>query len=229
MNEEYITPEISHREQRNLSLRFYRRLAATSLSGILLVGCNTVPVEEPAQSPSASEQANTLPETNEIIPPSQVTNLLIVNEASHTVLATDVRPLEKCMPAIDPPRQGEAVGGTYQCMDYAMPGTEQKGLAILAGHSSVNIKTDFNSLYIQGNRLVGDKVRVQTTKSDGKWLEYTVKNVFTPDKNNLPYMPEVWGAPGEDVDGRLVLVTCLQNADGSDSTNNFIVVAEQND
>lgn len=227
MNTEYITQEIDHQEQRNLSLRFYRRLAVASLSGILLVGCDTIPLEEPAQTPSVSEQSNTVSETNEIIPPSRVTDLLIVNEAGDKVLATDVHPLDKCMPVIDPPREGEAASATYQCMDYAMPGSKQKGLAILTGHSSVNIKTDFNSLYTQGNRLVGDMVRVKTAKSDGKWLKYTVQSVLTPDKHNLPYMPEVWGAPGEDVDGRLVLVTCLQNTDGSDSTNNFIVVAEQ--
>lgn len=258
MNLETTTSELIHQEQRIFSPRFLRRLAAAAtLSGALLLSCEAAPEELRSESamtsepsPSASRWANltetptleetlptpltieqntALPQANEKIPPAQVTDLLIVNEAGDTVLAVDVRPLENCLPVIDPPRRGKAAGATYQCMDYAMPGTEQEGLAILAGHSSVNIETDFNSLYTQGNQLVGDTVRVQTAESGEEWLEYSVQSVFTPSKKDLPYMPEVWGAPDEDVDGRLVLVTCLQNPDGSDSTNNFIAVAEKVD
>lgn len=236
-----------------------RLAAAATLSGALLLSCEAAPEEQRSESvitsesppppasqriepteaptfeeslssvPSAIEQTTATPQAAENIPPAEVTDLLIVNEAGDTVLAVDVRPLENCLPVIDPPRRGKAAGATYQCMDYAMPGTEQEGLAILAGHSSVNIETDFNSLYTQGNQLVGDTVRVQTAESGEEWLEYSVQSVFTPSKEDLPYMPEVWGAPDEDVDGRLVLVTCLQNPDGSDSTNNFIAVAEKVD
>lgn len=227
----YNTPKSVHYEQNNRSTRNFRRIASVSLSGMLIMGCETThAVDDEKQSAikaSPIAQHTTSPKETNTNEPSRATHLFIENETGGTVLDVDILPLDNCLPVIDPPREGDALGATYQCMDYATPSNDQDGLSILAGHSSSHVETDFNDLYRQGDQLVGDTVHIKTNDSDKQGQEYTIHTVLTPSKQDLPYMAEVWGAPGEDVDDKLVLVTCLQNPDGSDSTNNFIALAEK--
>lgn len=56
-------------------------------------------------------------------------------------------------------------------------------------------------------------------------LEYKVSETLTVPKDELPHRNDIW----EKTPGTLYLITCLQNAQRTDSTHNFIVVAELQD
>lgn len=159
------------------------------------------------------------------VPASPPTRIYIPDGDPELVISTAVRPMPTaCRTVIDPPREPGEFDDVYACTDYPQPGSRSDGPVILAGHSAAGAETWFNRLYKRGDGLVGASVLLQTQAGGSRWLGYRVQAVYTPDKARLPYMREVWGRPGQALRGRLVLVTCLTEADGS-STRNYVAVA----
>lgn len=178
----------------------------------------------PAPSPDPSESVSSAPEP---FPASRALQIYVPSSRKEFVISDPVLPMDSsCMPVIQPPLSGPTVGSVFQCMDFAMPGPTAPDLAILAGHSSLHLDTVFNKLYRQGETLEGREVWLRTATSGKRWLVYRIQRTYEPLKTELPYMTDVWGTPQQPASGRLVLVTCLQNADGSDSVRNFIAVAQ---
>lgn len=160
------------------------------------------------------------------IDPSRVTQLFVPALDPHLVINNEVFGLDSCRPQIEPPLDGVGIGRVYECMDFALPSTSSPSLSVLAGHSSCRVDTVFNRLNEQGASLVDREVWIKTEKSGDKWLVYKVTATYQPTKDELPYMDTIWGSSEVSTAGRLVLVTCLLNADCSKSTHNFIVVAQ---
>lgn len=152
--------------------------------------------------------------------------LYVPNSDPDLVISTSVHVLEGCRTVIDPPRSGPGWAGVFGCSDFAQPGSSSPSLAVLAGHSSRSLDTVFNRLYQQGTALENQMVYVRTQDSGEHWLSYRVLHTYVPAKNELPYMTAVWGGDGSSTAGRLVLVTCQQSDTGSESTANFVAVAQ---
>lgn len=110
----------------------------------------------------------------------------------------------------------------YSCGDFAQPGTSSSSFAVLAGHAGAHVDTWFDRLYQRGTTFVGSEVLLRTKTSRDAWLVYTVQAVYTPDKTQLPYVYEVWGG---DSAGRLIMVTCDIDTDGS-SSRNYVAVLQ---
>lgn len=127
-----------------------------------------------------------------------------------------------CRRVIEPPLDGPDIAKVFQCMDFAMPGTDTADNVVVAGHSSHYVTTTFNKLYQQGASLTGRYVYVRTAASGSQWLRYVVQNVYEPLKTDLPYQEQIW----KPTPGRLILVTCLQEDGLEKSVKNFIVVAQ---
>ena len=127
------------------------------------------------------------------IKPSRVTQIFVPATEPSYVINNGVTELNSCMPQIDPPLDGKGIGSVYECMDFARPGTSSQGLSILAGHSSCRVDTVFNRLNEQGDTLIGREVLLKTETSGNKWLVYQINAAYKPDKNELPYMEEIWG------------------------------------
>ena len=188
----------------------------------------------PAPSPVAPVSASQVPtptatpepivESPIVIEPSAPVGIFIPSDDPDLVISTEVKPMEPCQELIDPPR-GSGVGDIYYCTDFAMPGTDSEGKTVIAGHASQKVDTWLNRLQVQGDSMLGRQILLQTASSDQRWLEYIVTGVYQPAKEELPYMTEVWGAPGESTSGRVVVVTCLIDGSGT-ITHNYVVVAE---
>lgn len=182
---------------------------------------STEDILTPTPSATKTETAPT------VIDPSPPVNIFIPNDDPNLAISTVVKPMAPCQELIDPPR-GEGAGDIYYCTDFAMPGTNSGSKTVIAGHASKNIDTWLNRLQSQGDSMVGKQILLQTEASGDQWLVYTVSDVFEPTKEQLPYMTEVWGAPGQSTSNRLVVVTCLIDG-GRVAANNYVVVAELTD
>jgi hypothetical protein len=158
--------------------------------------------------------------------PSRAVEIYLPNSNPDLVISTSVEALGGCRSVIDPPRNGPDVGGVFGCTDFAQPGTSSPDLAVLAGHSSKKLDTAFNRLYQQGSALTGQTVYVRTEDSGDRWLAYRIEHTDTPQQDELPYLTSVWGGDGSSTAGRLVLVTCQQNDDGTPATANYVAVAQ---
>ena len=171
----------------------------------------------PGQTPSSTAAA---------IAPSPATQVYIPNADHDRVISTPVQPLDGCQRIIDPPHSGPDFGGVFGCSDLAQPGTSSPSLTVLAGHSSQDVDTAFNRLYVQGEDLVGQEVFVRTRASGERWLVYRINAVHAPSKTALPYLADVWGKPGTSTAGRLLLVTCRQQPDVRPAVQNYVAVAQ---
>jgi hypothetical protein len=93
----------------------------------------------------------------------------------------------------------------------------------IAAHSAGRGDDGFDPLLTSDHEgsavAAGDVVRVRTP---GGTVDYTVVRTQRYGKDELPAAEEVW----ESSPGRLVLITCFQRADGRNSTENLVVVAE---
>ena len=158
--------------------------------------------------------------------PSRAVQIYVPNADPDLVISTSVQPLGGCRSVIDPPRSGPGWAGVFGCSDFAQPGTATPSLAVLAGHSSRSFDTVFNKLYRQGTALENEMVYLRTQDSGDHWLSYRVLHTYVPDKGELPYLTAVWGGDGSSTSGRLVLVTCQQTDSGSESTANYVAVAQ---
>jgi Sortase domain len=156
---------------------------------------------------------------------SRPTQIYIPSSDSGRVISTDVLPLTKCRNGIDPPTQGPSFGAVWGCTDFEQPGTSTKGPTVVAGHSSPDRRTAFNRLYVQGQSAVNKLVYLKTATSGDRWLTYRIDKVRVPQKAELPYMREVWGAPGENTTGRLLLITCRQEPGVTPALKNYVAVA----
>lgn len=199
-----------------------RKLPMAALSVITVssavVSCGQAPSAMEAPEPKWSEVV-----VDEDVAPSPPVELFVPSDNPDLEISTAVTPMPtECREIIDPPRDSDGIAGVYSCGDFDQPGTSTEGLAILAGHAAAGIDTEFNRLYQRGDSLRGQEVFVKTETSGDHWLEYSVDEVFTPDKNELPYMEEVWAG---DTAGRLVMVTCFVEPDGS-STRNYVAVLQ---
>ncbi len=179
------------------------------------------------QLPAASVPTQTEGLAHDItIPPSQPLELVVPSTRSELTIDSRVDPMPTpCRSVIDPPRDAQRLGGIYSCQDFSLPGTNSHELSVIAGHAGQSIDTVFNKLYQRGIGLVNQPVSLRTAASGNHWLIYTVQAVYTPDKKQLPYMAEIWGAPGENTAGRLVLITCDIETNGS-SPRNYVAVLQ---
>ena len=93
----------------------------------------------------------------------------------------------------------------------------------VAAHSAGRGTDGFDPLIAEdgeGSTLAaGDAVEVRTPSGT---VIYTVRSTHRYGKDELPHVREVW----EISPGRLVLITCFQQADGREATENLVVVAE---
>ncbi|MFZ1360467.1 MAG: class F sortase [Candidatus Saccharimonadales bacterium] len=157
------------------------------------------------------------------VPPSQPVELRVPSNDSLLNITARIKPMPThCRSIIDPPRDPENMGGIYSCNDFALPSTASSNFAVLAGHAGAGIEAWFNRLYRRGQGFVGQEALVRTKASHNSWLVYTVQAVYTPHKSQLPYMQEVWGG---DTAGRLIMVTCDIDSDGS-SPRNYVAVLQ---
>ena len=157
---------------------------------------------------------------------SPAVQLFIPSTDSALELSTAVLRMDDCRTVIDPPRDREGFGKVYGCSDFAQPGTDSPSLSVLAGHSAHGTDAAFNRLYRQGESLAGREVYVRTEASGDAWLVYRIDHVYMPDKSDLPYMAEVWGAPGASTAGRILLVTCRQEPGLAESVQNYVAVGQ---
>jgi hypothetical protein len=175
---------------------------------------------EPEPEPEVTDEELTA------ISASPAVQLFIPNSDAELALSTPVLPMHDCRTVIDPPRDPEGFGQVYGCSDFAQPGSDSPSLTVLAGHSAQSTEAAFNRLYRQGESLEGREVYIRTEASGDRWLVYRIDNVYVPDKEDLPYMAEVWGAPGESTAGRLLLVTCRQQPGLVESVQNYVAVGQ---
>jgi hypothetical protein len=185
------------------------------------------PALTPTQKPAATQQATETPTSSPTpvisIAGSPVTQIYVPSDNPDDVINSQVYPMPtSCQNVIEPPESGQNFQKVFQCTDFAMPGTATATNAVVAGHSSKYITTVFNRLYAQGASLIGKLVYIRTQASGDHWLVYKVQNVYEPLKTELPYMEQIW-APTE---GRLIIVTCLQDSEHALSVRNFIVVTQ---
>lgn len=122
--------------------------------------------------------------------------------------------------AIEPdPRTNELVPpGTsqvYRWADRGLPGTQARDTVYLLGHTVRAGGGVFDRL--QGIR-VGQTIRLTTSKGT---LTYHVTATRLYDKEQIQQADEVYAA----VPGRLVLIGCYLNSDGSRQDRNFVVYA----
>lgn len=157
---------------------------------------------------------------------SPATQIYLPNGDKKLVISTPVLPLDRCRTIIDPPRKGKAFGGVYGCTDFDQPASASPDLTVIAGHSSKDVDTAFNRLYVQGDNLVGQEVYLKTKASGDRWLTYRINAVHVPKKTDLPYREDIWGAPGKPTPGRLVIVTCRQQPGVTPAVLNYIAVAQ---
>ncbi|MDE9364406.1 sortase [Luteipulveratus sp. YIM 133132] len=181
-----------------------------------------VPVSGPRAG--ASQNGSAPASTADAVRPSPATQIYIPNADADLRISTDVKPLDGCRRVIDPPHSGPGFGGVFGCTDFAQPGTTSPSLTVVAGHSSKDLETAFNRLYVQNDRLVGQLVYLRTEASGDRWLVYRITAVHVPSKKDLPYLPQVWGEPGASTAGRLLLVTCRQQPHVTPAVLNYIAV-----
>jgi hypothetical protein len=180
-------------------------------------------------SPSVASTPPPQPTKKKVIPPriaqSPVLQVYVPNSDKTLVVSSPVHILPICKPEIAPPLKGPHVSDTFTCPEVEEPGTNAPSLTLLAGHSSERISTAFNSLYLQGKNLVGKEVWLKTRASKDRWLVYKVFATYTPLKSELGNKKEIWGTTYAETANRLLLITCLQNGDGTPSEHNFVASA----
>ena len=114
----------------------------------------------------------------------------------------------------------------YWIEPYGAPvgaAADARNTLYVAAHSAGYGSDGFDPLIAEGGEgstlSAGDVVEVHTPSGT---VPYTVTSTHRYDKDELPRASEVW----EVSPGRLVLITCFQQADGREATENLVVVAE---
>lgn len=195
--------------------------ASDSVPSLSAIPTSTPVIPSPTAG-SAPETSSSRTTPAATIAGGTIEQLYIPAPQAEQTINTPVLPMPSgCQTVIEPPTSGPHVGDVFQCMDFAMPGTNAMTNTVVAGHSSYDLQTVFNKLYPQGESLVGRQVFVRTDASGSKWLAYQIQHVYQPNKSELPAMEELW----HPTPGRLILITCMQEGDGV-STRNFIVVTQ---
>ena len=173
-------------------------------------------------SPSHSEPAS--PE-QAAFAPSRAVQVYIPSSNPDFVIDTSVEALGGCRSVIDPPRNGPQVGGVSPHRlrpaghVVARPRRARRPLQHEAGHRlqpalSAGVGPDRSDGLRTHPRLGRPLARIPVEHTD------------TPQQDELPYLTSVWGGDGSWTAGRLVLVTCQQNEDGTPATANFVAVAQ---
>lgn len=115
--------------------------------------------------------------------------------------------------------------------DMGAPGSSTERTVYIAGHTSPRSAAVFNPLYDRATStshvMPGDEFHVPTEETVVRGLPpltYVVEHVTDLPKGVVAedVESEVWRI----VPGRLVIITCFQNPDGTRSTENFIVFAQ---
>lgn len=98
---------------------------------------------------------------------------------------------------------------------YPAPGNPSQGTSYILGHTchSVGCPAVFNKLQLLG---IGETFTVTTPNGV---LTYKVTKTKTYPKQDLAYKSEVF----QNVQNRLVLMTCKLRSDGKSQTDNFVV------
>lgn len=116
-------------------------------------------------------------------------------------------------PVLNPPR----ISRVYWWSQSAKPGPDADGTAFVLGHTVRGSRHGvFDDLQ---DTKVGQTVTVTTTTAR---LQYAVTKVSQYPRDRLNKFPEVW----RQVPGRIVLIGCFLNDDGSEQTKNFVVYAK---
>ena len=216
-----------HRQFKPRRWPLFAFMAMVAAIVVTLVAVTRPPTNDlQAKSDRPETSSTTAPVVPQAIGPSRATQVFIPADDPDLVINNGVSDLASCMPEIEPPLDGSRIGAIYECMDFALPSSSSPSLSILAGHSSCRVDTVFNRLNQQKQSLINREVSIKTEASGDKWLVYRIEATYEPTKAELPYVDKIWGSAEVPTAGRLVLVTCLLNADCSRSTHNFIAVAQ---
>lgn len=142
-------------------------------------------------------------------------------------LDAGVQPISAASGELDPPGFADA----YWISEYGRPDAASPDPAAadntvyLVGHSARRGTAVFDPLVdraSQGSTVAaGDEVVVTTPGGDLTYVVDAVDGVHHYPKGELAAAEAVWAV----VPGRLVLITCLQRADGRPSTDNLVVTA----
>lgn len=209
--------------------------AVLGLSGVVVLGiglrsgdaAERIPVAAVPSATSSAAPTSAPPVEPSATPTPTPTALHTPSSSVHLVIpSVDLDlPLLALTPrrgVIDPP----LLTAGYWIEPYGPPvGSAEQATNTLyvAAHSAGGGADGFDPLLTPDHRgsavAPGDVVEVRTP--DGT-VTYTVERTQRYGKNELAGAAEVWEA----VPGRLVLITCFQRADGRNSTENLVVVAE---
>jgi hypothetical protein len=181
------------------------------------------PTPKPAATQDVAQAPTPSPTPTVSIDGSPVVQIYVPSDNPDDVINSTVYPMPtSCQHIIKPPEDGQNFLKVFQCTDFAMPGTATNNNVVVAGHSSKYAETVFNRLYKQGESLIGRLIYIRTVKSGTHWLVYKIQKVYEPVKKDLPFLSQVW----EPTNGRLIVVTCLQQSATPLAVKNFIVVAQ---
>ncbi|MFC3848553.1 sortase domain-bontaining protein [Corynebacterium hansenii] len=186
-------------------------IAALIAVPTLLAGCST---DAPAPAPPApgSEKPQATPEQVSI-EESMPVEMTLPALGLHEPVVEDLCPMTDR--GLDPVHLMDVCFYTADDKPYVLPSTDQKDVAVMAGHANTRIPGVFDDVFDaekqEFNVKIGDELRVRTKASGSKWLVYKATDFHTPTKEDLAIDDEVWGS--EPTPGRLLLLTCLRAAE----------------
>lgn len=110
--------------------------------------------------------------------------------------------------------------GAFRLRDYGHPAEEGSGTTYIVTHSVRGGDAPGNKLIDVPNRsaavAVGDEIQAYG-------VDYVVEKVFTSPKDQTPKNGDIWTQE----DDKLVIMTCLQRADGTRSVENVVIQARK--
>lgn len=173
----------------------------------LLAGCGS-----DAPAPPGSEKAEVTPEQVSI-EESMPVELTLPALGLHEPVVEEPCPMTDR--GLDPVHLMDVCFYTADDKPYVLPSTDQKDVAVMAGHANTRIPGVFDDIFDaekqEFNVKSGDELRVRTKASGSKWLVYKATDFHTPTKEDLAIDDGVWGS--EPTPGRLLLLTCLRAAE----------------
>lgn len=120
---------------------------------------------------------------------------------------------------LDPPAADEV----FWLSDFGLPGAGTDNTVFLIGHTSADGRAVFDPLINRAERttmaLPGDEVLIDTANGT---VAYEIIATERHDKTALATVANVW----ENVPGRLVIITCLFQADRDVAPDNVVVFAQ---
>ncbi|MBL3698289.1 class F sortase [Leucobacter luti] len=193
--------------------------ALTVVGGLALVGFGAWQLLAPPAPPTGAER-RAVPRISDELPPAAAAAPSGVAVPAIGFVA-DVLPLAVGSAAVlDPPTADEA----YWLSDYGMPGSGTDNTVFLIGHTSADARAVFDPLVDRARQdttlMPGDEILLATETGT---VAYEVIGSERHEKTRLAELENVW----ESDPGRLVLITCLFQADRDLAPDNVVVFARQ--